>query len=234
MKSAAEIWSKSVSKLQKNIYNFSIRYVNNSLENVSNMHKWGKTTSSLCLHCNKNQTLGHVVAGCETSLREKSYNYRHNSILLNLGRILESIKSIDIYIDIPGYKCPTMITGENQRPDLIVISNNKLYLLELTAGYETNIYLNSKRKEENYRALMNSLAHLYNCAQFINLFMGALGVYGETSTSLVRFLSDLGMNKKEIDFALCKICSVCIRCTYYIFCCRNKEWSNPELFSISK
>ena len=87
-----------------------------------------------------------MVAGCETSLREKSYNCRHNSILLNLGRILESIKSIDIYIDIPGYKCPTMITGENQRPDLIVISSNKLYLLELTAGYETNIDLKSKRK----------------------------------------------------------------------------------------
>ena len=119
MKSAAEIWSKSVSKQQKNIYNFSIRYVNNSLENASNMHKWGKTTSSLCLHCNKNQTLGHMVAGWETSLREKCYNYRHDSILLNLGRILESIKSIDICIDITGYKCPTMITGENQRPDLI-------------------------------------------------------------------------------------------------------------------
>ena len=40
-----------------------------------------------------------------------------------------------------------MITRENQRPDLIVISNNKLYLLELAAGYETNIDLNSKRKE---------------------------------------------------------------------------------------
>ena len=69
-----------------------------------------------------------MVAGCETSLREKSYNYRHNSILLNLGRILESIKSIDIYIDIPRYRCPTIITGENERPELIVISNNKLYL----------------------------------------------------------------------------------------------------------
>ena len=94
------------------------------------MHKWGKTTSSLCLHCNKIQTLSHVVAGCETSLKEKRYNYPHDSILLNLGRILESIKSRDIYIDIPGYTCPTMITGENQRPDMIVISNNKLYLLE--------------------------------------------------------------------------------------------------------
>ena len=62
--------------------------------------------------------------------------------------------------------------------------------------------------------------------------MGALGVYVETSTSLVKFLSDLGINKKETDFVLFKICSVCIRCTYYIFCCRNKERSNPEFLHL--
>ena len=43
-----------------------------------------------------------MVAGCETSLREKRYKYRHDYVLLHLGRILESIKSIDIFIDIPG------------------------------------------------------------------------------------------------------------------------------------
>ena len=59
-----------------------------------------------------------------------------------------------------------MITGENQRPDLILISNNKLYLLELTARYGTNIDLNSKRKEENYRALMD---RLHNCTTARNL-----------------------------------------------------------------
>ena len=32
MKSAAEIWSRSVSKLPKKIYNFSIRYINNPLQ----------------------------------------------------------------------------------------------------------------------------------------------------------------------------------------------------------
>ena len=116
-----------------------------------------KQHQPLCLHCNKNQTLGHVVAGCETSLKEKHYKYRHDSILVNLGRILESIKSMYIFTDIPRYKCPSMITGENQRLDLIVISNNKLYLLELTAGYETNIDPSSKRKEENHRALMDRL-----------------------------------------------------------------------------
>ena len=65
------------------------------------------------------------------------------------------------------------VNRENPGPDLIVISNNKLYLLELTTGYETNITLNSIRKEENYRALMNRLAQLYNSAQFVNLSMGA-------------------------------------------------------------
>ena len=100
--------------------------MNNSLANATNMHKWGKTISPLCLHCNKNQTFGHMAAGCETSLEERRYNYCHYAILLNLVRILEFINFIDIYINIPGYKCPTMITGENQRPGLIVISNNKL------------------------------------------------------------------------------------------------------------
>ena len=41
--------------------------------------------------------------------------------------------------------------------------NNKLY----TAGYEMNIDLNSKRKEENYRALMDRLPQLYNSAQLL-------------------------------------------------------------------
>ena len=34
---------------------------------------------------------------------------------------------------------------------------------------------------------MDRLAQLYNSAQFVNLSVGALGVYGETSTSLIRF-----------------------------------------------
>ena len=97
VKSAAKIWPKSISKLPKN------NYVNNFLANASNKHKWGNTTSPLCLHCNENRTLGHMVVGCETSLRKKRNNYCHDSTLSNLGRMLESIKSIGIYKDIPGH-----------------------------------------------------------------------------------------------------------------------------------
>ena len=76
---------------------------------------------------------------------------------------------------------------------------------------------------------MDRLAQLYNSTQFVNLSVGNLGVYGETSTNLIRFLSNLDMNKKKIDLPLCKIYNKCIRCTYYIFCCRYKEWGSPEL-----
>ena len=68
---------------------------------------------------------------------------------------------------------------------------------------------------------------MYNSAQFVNLSTGALGVYGETSTSLIRFISDLGMNKKLILF--CTKYVMCIQCTYYIFFYRNKEWASPFL-----
>ena len=80
---------------------------------------------------------------------------------------------------------------------------------------------------------MGRLAQLYNSAQFINLSMGALGVYGETFTSLIRFLSDLGMNKKEIDLALCKYvaCAFDAHTTYFAVGIKNDATLS---FSISK
>ena len=88
-----------------------------------------------------------MIGGYEIALREKRYNFFHDSILLNLSKILESAKLIDLYIDIPGYKYHTIIIGESQRPDLLVIFESKFYAIEITAGYETNIKINSRRKE---------------------------------------------------------------------------------------
>ena len=61
-----------------------------------------------------------------------------------------------------------MITGPTmiQRSDLIVISNNKLHLLELTAGYEMNTDLNCKRKE---KTIEHSWTDKHNCTTARNL-----------------------------------------------------------------
>ena len=73
-----------------------------------------------------------------------------------------------------------IIAVESRRSDVLVIFESKLYVIQLTTGYETNIKINSRRKESDYKALMDRLGGLYNKVQFVNLSMGALGIYGES------------------------------------------------------
>ena len=43
------------------------------------------------------------------------------------------------FVDIEGYPNPSIITGDEQRPDFSIIKNDNLLLLELTVGFEINI-----------------------------------------------------------------------------------------------
>ena len=184
----------------------------------------------MCLFCNNPQTLGHVVASCVTSLNEKRYNFRHDSVLLNIVRCIQDIQRLNIYADIAGFKNPTLISGEDDRPDIIIHDSNQLYVLELTVGYETNMSKNSNRKQTRYENLIKRLTSVYKVT-FINLSMGALGIFGKSSSNYLSMLKQLGKTEKEIKFIMSKLCNVCIRSTYYIFCLRNKSWESPDLIS---
>ena len=62
------IWPTCQSKLPKNIFNFIIRYINNSLPTRKNLQKWGLSSSSECPFCLEPESLLHVVAGCSSNL----------------------------------------------------------------------------------------------------------------------------------------------------------------------
>ena len=85
-------WFSVRKVLPKNIFNFTIRYFNNTLATKSNMQKWGKALTKVCDYCPEVQTLNHVVAACKSALREGRYTWRHNSILLNLSLIINPIR----------------------------------------------------------------------------------------------------------------------------------------------
>ena len=61
--------------------------------------------------------------------------------------------------------------------------------------------------------------------------MSCLGVFANESISLLTMLDKLGFDKKQQDFSLKRMTTIAIRTTYFIFCCRNKEWNNPEPLS---
>ena len=226
------IWSSVQSKLPKNIFNFTIRYINNTLPTRKNLHKWGVSTTSECAFCLSPESLLHIVAGCKTYLNEGRFTWRHDSVLNLIASTLKSLNYSNLYVDLPGYLSPSVITGDTLRPDLVLTIENKcIYILELTIGFESNLQTNATRKREKYQDLINKQLNYYEEEKFVNVSISSLGVFSETSLDLVEMLKDLEMDMHCRKYLVRKIINTCIRSTYYIFCKRNKEWDNPELMS---
>ncbi|CAB4032766.1 Hypothetical predicted protein, partial [Paramuricea clavata] len=74
-----KIWSACQSNVPKNIFNFTVRYINNSLPTRQNLARWGLSPTSDCSRCLAPETLLHVVAGCQSYLER--FTWRHDSVL---------------------------------------------------------------------------------------------------------------------------------------------------------
>ncbi len=132
------IWSKSQSKLPTNIFNFTVRYINNSLPTRKNLTKWGIMSTPDCSFCLNPETLLHVVAGCQLYLPR--FTWRHDSVLNFIAQTLQPINNSTLFVDLPGYNNPSVLTSDTFRPDLLLsFSTDCLYILELTVGYESNL-----------------------------------------------------------------------------------------------
>ena len=224
------LWSIVQQSMPKNIFNFSIKYLNNTLATRKNLCKWSISQSAACSFCLQSESLQHVVSSCKSYLEDGRYTWRHNSALLSLAKTFSSFSDCLLYADLPSFLSPSVITGDSLRPDLVFISRNSiLYILELTVGFESNIQINSDRKASKYSSLILDLNHTYSDVKFVNLSMSTIGIMGKSSESLLLMLDDLNLDKPTQKYLIRKVINIAIRCTYYIFCCRNKPWSNPNL-----
>ena len=61
--------------------------------------------------------------------------------------------------------------------------------------------------------------------------MSCLGVFANESISLLTMFNNLGFDRKLQDFCIKRMTTIAIRTTYFVFCCRNKEWENAILLS---
>ena len=106
------IWSEAQSHLPKNIYNFTIRYINNSLPTRKNMARWGLSQSPDCSCYLNPESFLHVVAGCQQYLNR--FTWRHDSILNFIAKSLQPLINVhsSLYADVNGFLNPSIITGE--------------------------------------------------------------------------------------------------------------------------
>ena len=216
-------WRKTINRLPKYIYNFVIRYLNNTLANATNTFKWKFRTNLYCNFCHARQTLGHDVGSCSVFLQEKRYTWRHNSVMLNNANSIPRNQNITLYVDLDMFALPSIISGDEQRPDMIIKRNNDLWILELSVGFETNLEKNRNAKNLRYNTLIQRLKTTYRKVKFINLSLGAIGVYSKSQGTFSNLLSDLEVDKTHSSYVLSKISYVCIRKTYYLFCLTNKD-----------
>ena len=138
---------------------------------------------------------------------------------------------IKIHCDTEGYINPLVIIGDENRPDMIITQNKStIFVLELTVGFETNLDYNTKLKASKYREMLKSPENKFEKVNFVNLSMGALGIVGAHS-SVTNILKALGFQQQEIAYSIKKVMCCCIRGTHYVFCMRNKAWSQPSFLS---
>jgi hypothetical protein len=129
-----KVWSISQSKLPKNICNFTIRYNNNSLPTRKNLNRWAISSNSDCSFCLSPETLLHIVAGCQYYLDR--FTWRHNSILNFLAQTSQTVDGSTLYVDLHGFKSPSILTGDAYHPDLLLsCSNGSLYVVELATAH---------------------------------------------------------------------------------------------------
>ena len=98
-------------------------------------------------------------------------------------------------MDLPGFESPSIVTGDEYRPDLLLLTSaNHLYIVELTVGFESNLTKNTKRKHAKYKNLTENLTNYFTTVKLINLSISSLGVFDKECQSFVKMLSDLSLD----------------------------------------
>ena len=213
--STTTLWSIVHQKMPKNIFNFTLKYLNNTLATRKNLCEWSIVQSSACSFCLQSKTLQHIVSSCKMYLEHGRYTWRHDSVLKFIAKSLSVIPDCSLYADLNSFLSPSIITGSSFLPDLILLTNdNILYILELTIGFETNIKINSDRKASKYHPLRQTLLSKYNQVSIINLSLGAVGTIGASSDSFVNLLKSLGFNNNSQKHILSQLINITISCTY--------------------
>ena len=223
-------WSSAQSSLPKNIFNFSIKYIKNTIPTKTNLKRWGLSFLFDCSLRLIQESLLHRVSGCKLYLQQDRYTWRHDSILMSNATIFRSLQHVKIFADIPEFLSTSVITGDDLRPDLLLdFSNKSLYFLELTVGYESNLGSNAERKKQKCRELVQQLKNDYEKVNLVSLLISALETFGKSTTSFISMMKTLKCDKRSTNNIIKKITSIAIRTSYYIFFKRNKEWTDLEL-----
>ena len=170
--------SSAQGTLPKNIFNFTVMYINDTLPTKKILCRWRLSSTFDCSLCLKPESLLHVVAGCTTYRNYGRFTWRHSPILQSIAKSLKSIPDSFLYVDLPGHITPSVIAGNSLRPDLLLtVSSKCLYIVELTVSFEANLLNNAICKTNTYKGLARRQKYQHDSAIFISFSKSTFGVF---------------------------------------------------------
>ena len=122
-------------------------------------------------------------------------------------------------------KCPSQLFN-TFRPDIVVKTPNGITVIELTIPFETNLIKSREEKKKKNKKLKEQLKVPCSNFQTFLFEVSSLGFISKEAKTIKNYFKGLRINT---DVLFSKCMEVAIRCTYYIYCRRNKEWTNPAL-----
>ena len=219
-------WNKMCESLSANTYKFARKALIFSLPINNNLKRWKKIASDLCILCSKKQTQLHVLNNCSTAANDGRYEWRHNSILYTISIYVQQLaeKGFEIFIDLPGHRSPNEVFTHH-RPDIVLRKQNQVIAIELTCCFESNVKKSNTYKVNRYRNIQNELDRNIKLTKFF-VEVTSLGFIPRQSCSFFKLLQDHQINTERLSN---KMSETALRCSYYLYTQRNKNWNNCEI-----
>ena len=111
-----------------------------------NLRRWGKRNVSRCPMCGNNGTLEHILNFCSVSLQQGRFTWRNNTVLNHLTSTLiyqnlKTLKFSPTFLTLISTVALPHLMLTTSRPDLVILNrqDKKIYVLELTCSFESNI-----------------------------------------------------------------------------------------------
>ncbi len=136
-------WNKVTKSLPKNVFCFLRRALILALPTHKNLKTWNLIPiRSFCRLCAGNtRTQHHILNNCSAADNQNRYLWRHNSvqncIVYYFSSIITNTKRL--HPDLPGYEGTDNFFTSNKRPDIVFATASKMYMIELTVCFETNL-----------------------------------------------------------------------------------------------
>ena len=226
------MWQALAKRLPSNIFNFCRKALISCLPNKSNFYRWKIEEDNQCFLCHHMQTQLHVLPNCEKCLN--IYTWRHdsmlNSFLQHPSKILKT--SSKIYCNSKKLQYHITIASQlfiTQCPDIAILGGDQMTMTELTICFENNALKSREYKIKRYKDLKSQLLQPVSKFKVLFLEITSLWFIGKESCKLfAKYLESVGLNR---DHAIFKCMETAIRVSYFIFCRRNKFWTDSELLN---